>query len=61
MAIVGGTDEIKDFTYPCGSCRQVMTEFCSPDFEIILYNGQELKTFKLKELLPNSFNKDSLK
>lgn len=61
IAIVGGINEIKDFVFPCGSCRQVMAEFCSQDFEIILYNGQESKTYKLYELLPNSFNKDSLK
>ena len=61
MAIVGGIDNISDFIFPCGSCRQVMSEFCADDFEIILYNGSEAKIFKLCELLPNSFNKESLK
>lgn len=37
---------------PCGSCRQVMSEFCEDDFMIILKN----KTFTLKELLPEHFD-----
>lgn len=37
---------------PCGVCRQVMAEFCSPDFKIILQD----KTCTLKELLPESFS-----
>ena len=36
---------------PCGVCRQVMAEFCKPDFEVIL-NG---RTLTLAELLPHSF------
>ena len=36
---------------PCGVCRQVMAEFCKPDFEVIL-NG---RTLTLAELLPYSF------
>lgn len=36
---------------PCGECRQVMSEFCTGDFQIILKD----KTFSLKELLPESF------
>lgn len=36
---------------PCGVCRQVMAEFCKPDFEVIL-NGRILT---LAELLPHSF------
>ncbi len=55
IAVVGGEDEIKDFCPPCGVCRQVMSEFCKEDFEIYLFNGQEIKTYTLGELLPNSF------
>ena len=56
IAVVGGKDEITDFAPPCGVCRQVMNEFCSPDFEIILYNGKEERIFKLKEILPLAFS-----
>lgn len=55
IAVVGGADEIKDFCPPCGMCRQVLSEFCTPDFEIHLFDGEKIKTFTLGELLPESF------
>lgn len=56
IVIVGGKKgEITDFCMPCGICRQVMAEFCSPNFEIITTNGKEIKVKKLRELLPESF------
>ena len=57
IAIVGGNanEEISDFCPPCGVCRQVMGEFCSGDFEIILSNGKEFKVYTLNELFPNRF------
>lgn len=63
IAIVGGKSdsEVKDFTAPCGVCRQVMAEFCDADFEIILYNGNKMKTYTLSELFPESFGKSDLK
>lgn len=61
IAIVGGVDEINDFTYPCGACLQFMSEFCTEDFEIVLFNGSEIKVHTLGELLPKSFNSDSIK
>ena len=45
---------------PCGSCRQVISEF-SNDIDIIMTtyeNGELIK--KNKELLPSSFNKDDM-
>ena len=63
IAIAGGLEDaqgvpqIKDFCPPCGVCRQVMTEFCSRDFKIILVNGNgEQKVFTLGQLLPESFS-----
>ncbi|MBP3495596.1 MAG: cytidine deaminase [Clostridia bacterium] len=61
ISVVGGVSEINDFAYPCGSCRQVMSEFCNGDFEIVLYNGKEVKIYTLNELLPNSFSKENIK
>lgn len=61
MAIVGGNcAQIKDFCYPCGVCRQVISEFCGENFEILLYNGKDIKKLKLSELLPFSFGRDDL-
>ena len=62
IAIVGAGsgEEINAIAAPCGVCRQVMAEFCSEDFEILLYNGTQIKVYKLGELLPISFTKKNL-
>ena len=61
IAIVGGKNgEIKDFCSPCGICRQVLSEFCGENFEILLYNGETLKGYSLKELLPHNYGSDEL-
>lgn len=62
IAIVGGKKDefISSFCAPCGVCRQVMAEFCSPDFTIILSDGNETKIYTLAELLPESFGPSSL-
>jgi len=36
---------------PCGACLQVMSEFCNPDFKIILSDG----VHTLREFFPNAF------
>ena len=41
---------------PCGICLQVMTEFCKPDFQIILKQNGEIKVYTLSQLLPNAFD-----
>lgn len=57
IAVVGGKgDKITDFCLPCGVCRQVMSEFCNKDFDIICFNGKEVKKFGLDEILPFEFN-----
>ena len=57
IAIVGGKDgEITDHCYPCGVCRQVMAEFCDRDFEIITASPEGIKSYTLKDLLPEAFN-----
>ena len=58
LAIVGGLNgEFKNFCSPCGVCRQVMSEFCNKDFEIILGNDKlEYQKYTLEELLPHSFD-----
>ena len=47
----------EDVATPCGSCRQVLAEFCNDSFPILLSDGQgelKIKT-TLGELLPNAF------
>ncbi len=58
IAIVGGHEgDAKGITAPCGVCRQVMSEFCSPDFKVILVtsNNGDYEETTLGELLPYTF------
>lgn len=58
IAVVGGTkQEAEDFCPPCGVCRQVMAEFCGPQFPVLLENGRgEIREYTLSDLLPHSFS-----
>ena len=47
--------------WPCGICRQVMSEFMNSDGIIILENHGLIKKFKLDELLPHSFGACDIK
>ena len=53
IAVNGDAD---DYLYPCGVCRQVMAEFCAPDFKVFVSkkNGEYLE-FTLAEILPGAF------
>ena len=54
--------EARDFTAPCGVCRQVLQEFCSPEFPVIMAkNEREYRTVPLGELLPHGFGGDFFK
>ena len=60
IAVAGGAanEAPKELFPPCGVCRQVMAEFCSHDFKIILSENHEIL---FSELLPYGFNEDYLK
>ena len=62
IAIVGkkkGSDK-QDFCYPCGVCRQVLSEFCTPEMKILLMNGSgEVLELTLSDLLPYTFRLDT--
>ena len=61
IAIVGGREgETADFCAPCGVCRQVISEFCPKDFEIVLGNEQKFEVYTLDQLLPLSFSDKDL-
>ena len=57
IAVVGGKGgQITGLCSPCGVCRQVMQEFCGPDF--LIYMGKEndgYEAITLKDLLPYGF------
>jgi cytidine deaminase len=59
IAVVGDTE---DYLPPCGACRQVLTELCGKDLDVILINQKgDTKVFKLGDLLPYSFGEEYLK
>ena len=63
IAIVGGKNlDFSDFCYPCGVCRQVMSEFCKGEFRIILGKADgEIIESTLSELLPHGFSSENLR
>ena len=58
IAVVGGKsgEEPEDYAYPCGMCRQVLSEFCGSDFNVIVAkNTDDYKVYRLSEPLPEAF------
>lgn len=58
IAVVGGKDGVaRDIFPPCGVCRQVMQEFCRPDFMVYMGRGDgSYEAVRLDALLPYGFN-----
>ena len=62
IAICGGKDGVIDsICPPCGVCRQVMREFCQDEFEIHLVKKDGIETYTLQQLLPVSFQLETIK
>lgn len=60
IAVAGGpqdlSEQLPQFFYPCGVCRQVLAEFCTPDFLVItVRSAADWQTLSLGELLAHSF------
>lgn len=51
----------ENFTYPCGVCRQVLSEFCTADMPVFCADkeGEFIET-TLGELLPLAFCKEDM-
>ena len=57
IAVCGGKGgKIEGLFPPCGVCRQVMAEFCKPDFKIYLAKPEGFEERTLAQLLPDSFS-----
>ncbi|WHY01922.1 cytidine deaminase [Neobacillus sp. DY30] len=47
---------------PCGACRQVISELCDSEMEVILTNLKgDIQRITVKDLLPGAFSPDDLK
>ena len=57
IAIAGGFEDVPEkYCAPCGTCRQVMSEFCGESFAVILVKAPEDRMeYTLGELLPLGF------
>ena len=51
IAIVGPEDVP---FFPCGACRQVLSEF-APDITVIILDKQDINSYSLRELFPHGF------
>ncbi|WP_400242455.1 cytidine deaminase [Niallia sp. JL1B1071] len=46
---------------PCGACRQVISELCPKDMEVVLTNLKgDIQTLTVAELLPGAFSPEDL-
>ncbi len=57
IAVVGGLGGVvTKVCPPCGVCRQVLSEFCNPDFKVILAKSPtDYEVHTLSEMLPLGF------
>lgn len=59
IAIVASSEE---YAYPCGLCRQVMSEFFYGDEKIVLWDKNKgIKELDFKSVMPYPFNNKCLK
>lgn len=57
IAVVGGKSDSEANTpcYPCGVCRQVISEFCDDSFLVITENGGIAESTAFSDILPKRF------
>ena len=62
IAVAGGKDgKIEKPFVPCGVCRQVMSEFCTSGFKILVVKKEEeYDTYTLADLLPSAFTSNNI-
>ena len=63
IAIVGGLNStgVNGITYPCGICRQVLSEFAMDMYVIAARSEDDYDMRKLSEFLPASFGAGQIK
>lgn len=57
LAVVGYPEGgAADTCFPCGICRETLSEFCKPDFTVILETPEGTPVaYSLEDLLPHAF------
>lgn len=65
IAIAGGAkperEVLSGYAYPCGICRQVLSEFAAADMKVIIVKSEsEFKVYDLNELIPYAFTDENL-
>lgn len=55
------TSSTSDFLYPCGVCRQVMSEWFEPNTKVAVHSKGKVKDFTFKELMPHTVTGQDLK
>ena len=62
IAISGGKagEEPASAFYPCGVCRQVLSEFCDKDLVVIVDSPDGEITLTMDELYPHGFTKEQM-
>ncbi len=56
IAIAGGhRGKLEGVCYPCGVCRQALTEFCEPSMPVLLVTAEGYEEHTLGEIFPGFF------
>ncbi len=61
ILVIGGYNEesaMKEECLPCGYCRQFISEFVNKDFNIYTICENDVKAYKISDLLPYVFKLD---
>lgn len=58
IAVSGDSEKL---TYPCGICRQVISEFGNDDTKVICSNKNgKYKIYDMKDILPHAFTREDM-
>lgn len=62
IKVLAISSDSSELTYPCGICRQVISEFADTNTKILCSNNKgEYKEVTMKELMPYAFDKVAYK
>ena len=60
LAVCITCSNLEAYAFPCGVCRQFMSEFSVSTKVVVAKSLKEFEIYNLNELLPHNFNSDSL-